>query len=122
MAEHNDTGRWGEEVAVEFLVKKGYGIVERNWRMKPYEVDIIAMKGNRIIFVEVKTRTCLVADPFEHVDRKKMNNLARSAHAYVNHYDIPHEVQFDLIAVMGNPADYSVYHADDAFTVPMRSY
>jgi putative endonuclease len=122
MARKNEVGAWGEEVATEHLIKLGYGILERNWRMKPFEVDIIAMKGNRIVFVEVKTRTSSEVDPFETVDKKKMANLARSANAYVQKFDIPHEVQFDLIAVVGTREKYVIHHEPDSFGVPMRSY
>ncbi len=122
MAEHNETGRWGERVACNFLVGKGYAIKETNWRMPPYEIDIVAMKGNRIVFVEVKTRSDDFLDPIVAVDKRKMANMTRAANAFVNHYDIPHEVQFDIITITGDQDNYKIEHYPDAFYPPLRSY
>ncbi|MGM9846976.1 MAG: YraN family protein [Muribaculaceae bacterium] len=122
MAEHNETGRWGERVACDFLVEKGYAIKETNWRMPPYEIDIVAIKGNRIVFVEVKTRSDDFLDPIAAVDKRKMANMTRAANAFVNHYDIPHEVQFDIITITGDKDNYKIEHFPDAFYPPLRSY
>ncbi len=122
MAEHNETGRWGERVACNFLVGKGYAIKETNWRMPPYEIDIVAMKGNRIVFVEVKTRSDDFLDPIAAVDKRKMANMTRAANAFVNHYDIPHEVQFDIITITGDQDNYKIEHYPDAFYPPLKSY
>ena len=122
MAEHNETGRWGERVACNFLVGKGYAIKETNWRMPPYEIDIVAMKGNRIVFVEVKTRSDDFLDPIVAVDKRKMANMTRAANAFVNHYDIPNEVQFDIITITGDQDNYKIEHYPDAFYPPLRSY
>ena len=122
MAEHNETGRWGERVACNFLVGKGYAIKETNWRMPPYEIDIVAMKGNRIVFVEVKTRSDDFLDPIAAVDKRKMANMTRAANAFVNHYDLPHEVQFDIITITGDQDNYKIEHYPDAFYPPLRSY
>lgn len=56
MARHNVTGEWGEQLARNALVAKGYAILKTNWRSGHYEVDIIAQKAGCIVFVEVKTR------------------------------------------------------------------
>ena len=91
MAQHNQLGKWGEEIACEKLITEGYAICERNWRVGSYEIDIIAMKGNRIVFVEVKTRSNDYVDPLESIDNKKILYICRSANAYIKQYDIPHE-------------------------------
>ena len=124
MARHNDVGKWGEQLAYEYLVARGYAIVERNWRMNHLETDIIAMKGSRIIFVEVKTRTNPEDDPLKAVDRKRMMNMIRSAKAYINAYNIRHEYQFDVIAVTGNPLGDEppvIEHVPDAFLPPLHT-
>ena len=72
MAQHNQLGKWGEEIACEKLITEGYAICERNWRVGSYEIDIIAMKGNRIVFVEVKTRSNDYVDTLESIDNKKI--------------------------------------------------
>ena len=59
MAEHNELGKLGEEMAVEFLKKDGYKIVETNWTFQKAEIDIIAQKENVLAIIEVKTRSSL---------------------------------------------------------------
>ena len=120
MARHNDTGAWGENVAREFLIGKGYTIVDTNVRLGHNELDIVAMHHNRIVFVEVKTRTNEAFDPVEAIDRKKILHLSRAADAYVRAYSIPHEVQFDVIVVAGNPENGAeITHYPDAFMPPL---
>ena len=121
MALHNTTGAWGEELACEKLITLGYAICERNKRIGHYELDIVAMKDNRIVFVEVKTRTNPNSDPLEAIDSKKIARMTRAANAYVIAYDIPHEVQFDIIAINGTPDNYTLEHIPDAFTAPLTT-
>lgn len=122
MARHNETGRWGEAVAADYLTSKGYAIAERNWRSGHYEIDIVAYKGSRIIFVEVKTRSNLYDDPLEAVDRNKAMRLIRAAIVYVEAHNINHDIQFDIIAVNGSQDNYSIEHIADAFESPLRTY
>jgi putative endonuclease len=122
MARHNQIGSWGENLACETLIADGCAIVDRNWRSGHYEVDIIAMKGNRIIFVEVKTRTNPLDDPVADVTRQKMRRIVCSANAYVQMYNIPHEIQYDIIAITGNPHDYKIEHIKDAYFPNLRTY
>ena len=56
MAEHNELGKLGEQLARDFLIAKGYQILEQNWSCGHKEIDIIAMDGNELVIVEVKTR------------------------------------------------------------------
>lgn len=122
MAKHNDTGKWGENVAADYLASLGYAIADRNWRCGHYELDIVAYKGARIVFVEVKTRTNDDDDPLEAVDRNKAMRLIRAANVYVNALNIDHEIQFDIIAVNGSSTDYTVEHIADAFESPLKTY
>lgn len=115
MAIHNSVGRWGEKVAVEYLITLGYAIVETNWRMGRLEIDIIATKGNRIIFVEVKTRTNDDYDPLEAIDNRKRKHMIRSAHNYIIARDIPYEVQYDIVTIVGDEHNYRLEHIPDAF-------
>ena len=121
MARHNETGQWGEDLACEKLITEGYAINQRNFRIGHYELDIIAMKGNRIVFVEVKTRSNPDSDPIEAIDSKKIMRMTRAANAYVSAYDIPHEVQFDIITIVGTPDDYKLEHIPDAFFAPLTT-
>lgn len=122
MARHNDTGRWGEDAAADYLAANGYAIAERNWRSGHYEIDIIAYKGDRIVFVEVKTRSCETDDPIEAVDRNKAMRLIRAAVTYVDINKVNHDIQFDLVAINGSPDDYNIEHIPDAFESPLKTY
>lgn len=116
MAEHNDTGAWGEQIAVDRLTSLGYAIRERNWRMDKLELDIIAVKGRRMIFVEVKTRTSdRFADPIEAVNARKRSHMVKAADVYMRNVKEPYEWQFDIFIIIGTPADYTVDHIPDAF-------
>lgn len=115
MAEHNELGKWGEEVAREHLLKQGYAIGGENIRVAGVEIDFIATRDDTICFVEVKTRATDFTDPTEAVDSRKRRRLVRAADAYMQAYDIPLEPQFDIVLVIGNPLSYTVEHIPDAF-------
>lgn len=121
MAEHNDTGQWGENVARNYLVSKGYGIVDTNYRSGHNEIDIIATIGTKIVFVEVKTRKDRFGDPLEAIDRRKMSRLSSAANAFVRNYNLPFSPQFDVITVIGNQNRYEIEHYEDAFRPPLRT-
>ena len=122
MAKHNQIGRWGEDVACEALVRKGYAIVERNWRMAHYEIDIIAMKDDFIVFVEVKTREDPDIDPLEALDERKIARIGASAQTYMTHFDTHRQARFDVFAINGSPSDYRVEHIEDAFWPRIKTY
>lgn len=74
MAEHNELGKLGEELAVDFLQKNGYDILETNWVFQKAEIDIIAQKDNTLVAVEVKTRSSIdFGLPQDFVKPKKFN-------------------------------------------------
>lgn len=120
MAKRNDIGKWGEDIAVDLLVEKGYAICERNWRQGHHELDIVAMRGDTLVIVEVKTRSDREEDPFESIDNKKIAYLVAAAETYIKMKNIIHNVRFDVIGISGTPSDYSVEHIEDAFEPPMR--
>lgn len=111
-------GHWGENLACEFLMAKGYAILERNWRNRPYEIDIIAMHRGRIVFVEVKAHR---NDPLQAITKSKIANMVKCANAYVKMNDIRHEIQFDIIAITGTPANHTLEHLPDAFRPPLKA-
>lgn len=121
MAQHNTLGKWGERIAVEYLITQGYTIVQTNWRIGHYEIDIIATKGNRVIFIEVKTRSDNDYDPLEAVDRRKKMHMVRSANVFLNGTDLPYEVQYDIVTITGDPHDYRLEHIPDAFFPPLTT-
>ena len=116
MAEHNDLGIRGEQIAVNHLEKNGYTIVKKNWRFGRAEIDIIAQKGNTLAIVEVKTRTTnWFGDPQEFVTPKKRKLLIGAANEYVIKNDLDVDVRFDIIAVIINKQATSLEHIEDAF-------
>ncbi|MDE5981695.1 MAG: YraN family protein [Duncaniella sp.] len=122
MARHNELGAWGERVAREYLLTQGYAIGGENTRIGNYEIDFIAMKDDRIVFVEVKTRSTDYVDPLEAVDSRKRARLVRAADEYIRSMNIRLEPQFDIITVVGSPEKYEIEHFPDAFFPPLRSY
>jgi len=116
MAEHNETGKKGENMALEFLQKKGYRILEQNWQLGRNEIDIVARDGDTIVIVEVKTRSSNWAgEPEAFVDRKKQRLLVRAANAYVLRKNIQEEVRFDIIAILTGEENARINHIPDAF-------
>uniref|UniRef100_UPI002626E089 YraN family protein n=1 Tax=uncultured Polaribacter sp. TaxID=174711 RepID=UPI002626E089 len=100
MAEHNELGIKGEKLAIDFLLKNGYKILEKNFRYLKAEVDIIAKKDNVLAAVEVKTRsTDYFGNPQDFVNPKKIKLLLSAIDYYVNEKDLDVEVRFDIIAI-----------------------
>lgn len=117
MARHNDIGHAGEAIAKRYLEERGYRILETNWRYRRAEVDLIAMDGKTLVFVEVKTRnTTAFGEIEDFVTRKKEDMLTAAAHAYMEHIDHDWEIRFDIIAILYlDEHSYSVKHIEDAF-------
>jgi putative endonuclease len=117
MARHNDIGHAGEAIAKRYLEERGYRILETNWRYRRAEVDLIAMDGKTLVFVEVKTRnTTAFGEIEDFVTRKKEDLLIAAAHAYMEHIDHDWEIRFDIIAILYlDEQSYSVKHIEDAF-------
>lgn len=116
MAEHNDFGNQGEEIAANYLLKNGYSIHERNWRYRKAEVDIIAQKDDVLAVIEVKTRSSnYFGNPQDFVNKKKMQLLTEAIDEYVNKYQLDVEVRFDIIAILKNKNQFEIEHLEDAF-------
>jgi putative endonuclease len=116
MAEHNELGKLGEELAVEFLQKNGYDILETNWVFQKAEIDIIAQKDNVLAIVEVKTRSSIEFGlPQDFVKPKKIQLLVRAVNEYVISSDLETEVRFDIIAIYKDDKAYKIEHIEDAF-------
>jgi putative endonuclease len=116
MAEHNELGKLGEELAVEFLRKEGYEILETNWSFQKAEVDIIAKKENTLAIVEVKTRSSLdFGLPQDFVKPKKIQLLVKAVNEYVVSNNLDVEVRFDIIAIHKTGKSFVIEHLIDAF-------
>jgi putative endonuclease len=116
MAKHNEIGQFGEQKAAEFLEQKGYKILDRNWRYKRAEIDIVAMDGVTLVFGEVKTRSSdLFERPESAVDEKKRRLLTRAAVAYMRKIGHEWAIRFDILAVILRGPDFYIDHFEDAF-------
>jgi putative endonuclease len=116
MAEHNELGKIGEELSVEYLQKNGYEILETNWTFQKAEIDIIAKKENILAVVEVKTRSTLdFGLPQDFVKPKKIQLLVKAINEYVVSNDLEVEVRFDIIAVHREGKKFNIEHLEDAF-------
>ena len=115
--DHLETGKAGENAAVAFIKKKGYEILERNYRSSYAEVDIIAKHDNQLIFIEVKTRAyTFYGNPEEFVTKKKQENMTFVASMYTNDINYEDEIRFDIIAViMQEGVVNKINHIEDAF-------
>ena len=116
MAEHNDKGAKGEELAAEYLIKKGYIILEKNWRFRNLEADIIATKDKMLIVAEVKTRRSnYFGEPETFVNKQKQKNLIKAANEYVIRSGEDYDVRFDIISIILSDTEMKINHIEDAF-------
>ncbi len=116
MAEHNDLGNQGEEVALTYLIEKGFTILETNWVFGKEEIDIIALNSEHLIILEVKTRSSRVfGEPYSFVTKNKQRLLVRAAQAYAERYRIEQEVRFDILSLVINKDHVEIDHLENAF-------
>ena len=110
-------GRVAENIAMEFLVKKGYDIVETNYRYKKAEIDIIAIDEGVLVFVEVKSRSSDIhGSPELGVNFKKMKMIVAGAVSYMEQIDYDGEIRFDIISILLRSSfDFDIEHYEDAF-------
>ncbi len=116
MAQHNELGKKGEQLAIAFLIKNGYKILEKNYRYLKAEVDIIAQKKGVLAAIEVKTRsTDYFGNPQDFVNPKKIKLLLSAIDYYVTEKDLDVEVRFDIIAIIYQKNEIKIEHLIDAF-------
>lgn len=109
-------GREGEEMAVEYLSIKGYNILERNYRNRFGEIDLIAKDGKTVVFIEVKRRnTDSYGLPAESVDIRKQARLSKAATAYITEKRITNSpCRFDVVSIYNDRIELF----KDAFDLP----
>lgn len=116
MAEHNDLGNIGEEIAVRYLHDNGFMVLETNWRFGKDEIDIIAEKGDFLVIVEVKTRASSgFGEPEVFVNKAKQRFLVRAAQVYLEKNKVDKETRFDVISIVLNNTTRKVNHIEGAF-------
>jgi putative endonuclease len=111
-----ERGMAGEEEAVRYLLSEGYRILRRNYRYRKAEIDVLALQGNCLAVVEVKTRK----GPFyeslaDSVPRAKVRRLVMAADHFVRNSGLDVEVRFDIIQITGSPGRFCLVHIPDAF-------
>lgn len=116
MAQHNQLGKIGEQLAMDFLLEKGYEIMKRNYRFDKAEVDIIAKKEQTLAIVEVKTRsTSDFGNPQDFLKPKQIQRIVRAVDEYVTKNKLDVEVRFDIIAIVKGKNGFSIEHFENAF-------
>jgi putative endonuclease len=111
------TGKKGEDIAVAYLISRGYRIVERNYKCPLGEIDIVAREGDEIVFVEVKSRKSEeFGDPQLAVGLKKQKKVSRISLAYLKEKHLyPCNARFDVVAIKMLPDGSNVELIQNAF-------
>lgn len=121
MAQHNELGKRGEDVAEAYLIENNYHIIQRNGIYDRNEIDIIASNQEFIVFVEVKTRSSSYwGNPEEAVSLTKIKRMVAAADHYLNENDEDKPVRFDVIAVVITNDNIAIEHIEDAFFAPLN--
>jgi putative endonuclease len=113
MARKDELGRRGESVAAGWFEAEGYAVLDRNWRCRTGEIDLILRHGTTLVFAEVKTRTSVAfGHPFEAITREKAARLRRLAAEWCReHGPVTGDVRIDAVAVIDAwSAEPSVEH------------
>ena len=116
MAQHNEVGLWGEQTAALHLMHQDYQILERNWRFRHLEIDIIAEYLGEIVFVEVNTRSggdFREARAAVHYDKRRP--IMDAAQVYLRQNRLDNIWRYDVITIIGNAAHYRLRHEQRAF-------
>ncbi len=109
-------GNEGEDLATDFLRRKGFAVLERNYRYKHSEIDLIVSRDNWLVFIEVKTRTSIAFGyPEEFVDYKKKKKIMEGALEYMYAKDWQGNVRYDIVAIYLVNGRPEIHHIEDAF-------
>jgi putative endonuclease len=115
LSKNTEIGRKGEFIAMDYLIDKGYIILERNYKYHRYEIDIIAKMESTIVFFEVKTRKGhSFGYPEEAVDNSKIDHILDCADHYIYQNQWQGNIRFDIVSILLEP-EVSITHIEDAF-------
>ncbi len=116
MIEPHELGKMGEDLAAQYLVNKGYQILERNWHSGHKEIDLVALDGTTLVVVEVKTRRSDdFGEPDIAVGKSKQRMLVWAADSYVRYKKLNVDVRFDIVSIVFNGDTPEIEHIEDAF-------
>lgn len=111
-------GKMGEQMAAKCLTDKGYIILEHNYRRGHLEIDLIALDGDELVIVEVKSRAYdTILQPEDAVDHKKRLALIRLANEYVKTHSRKENVRFDIVSIVSNANGTKIKHLKNAYNV-----
>lgn len=116
----NATGKIGEDIAARFLKRKGYRIIDRNWRIKSGEIDIVADDNGTVVFVEVKARSSTgYGSGEEAITEHKKEKIINAAKACLKYKGEDRPCRFDVIAILFDKRRKvkEINHIEDAFTL-----
>lgn len=110
-------GDRGEAAAERLLKRRGYRVLDRNWRFRQWELDLVCRDGDTVVFVEVKTRGAgTMGTPMDGLTRSKQTRLVKAASQYLTRHDLWDEpCRFDLVAVVDTDGELVVDHIENAF-------
>jgi putative endonuclease len=113
---NNQFGKLGEGIAAEYLKRKGYRVLQRNYKYSRVEIDLICELNGEVVFVEVKTRTSdLMAYPEQAVGKAKQKNIRFAAENFLEENNMNIPARFDIVAVVKNEGKFEIEHIEDAF-------
>lgn len=119
MTHKKKTGDRGEDTAVKYLMDNGFSIVERNYRKRGGEIDIIAKDDETLVFVEVKSSSGdSRTDPLLWLDNRQLKRIIETAGLYISeNYDEMPDCRYDLCVVrkVDSQTEYDIEHIPDAF-------
>jgi putative endonuclease len=117
MAQHIELGKQGEQLAVNWLIEKGYSILHRNWRYGKYELDIIATNNGLLHVVEVKVRSSTTFGfPEINVSKKKFNSVKSGAEEFLFLHPQYQNIQFDILSInIVNGTENEFFFIEDVF-------
>lgn len=116
MSDKSELGRRGEIIATNYLLKNGFEILHNNWTYKNLELDIVAKKGEYLVFVEVKSRSeTFILDPIDAITPKKQKFLFNAAESYAEIYEREEKIRFDIVLVVFNEQSHKLEYIEDAF-------
>ena len=116
--EAQEFGKTGEQMTARYLTDKGYIILEHNYRRGHLEIDLIALDGDELVIVEVKSRAYdTILQPEAAVDHKKRLALIRLANEYVKSHNRKENVRFDIVSIVSKPEGAEIKHLKNAYNV-----
>lgn len=114
--QNQDKGKIGEEMSMTYLLKNEFQVIERNYKFKKGEIDLIAQKNNLLVFVEVKWRSNSdFGFPEESINSNQQKSIIKTAEQYIFEKNWQGNIRFDVIAITENEETKELQHFEDAF-------